>query len=128
MGIYCTTIKKEKFPQLLKLLLSNKANSYETSKNSSFLKTYEKFVSLINPQKMDIQSEKLKLIEWLISLQDQTVIEKLKFLRDNLSDTSDWWDTISEAEKESIDRGLKDIDSGRITPHSEVRKKYGKWL
>lgn len=77
---------------------------------------------------MDIQSEKLKLIEWLISLQDQTVIEKLKFLRDNLSDTSDWWDTISEAEKESIDRGLKDIDSGRITPHSEVRKKYGKWL
>lgn len=79
-------------------------------------------------KKWDTQSEKLKLIEWLIALQDPTTIEKIKFLRDNQSETSDWWDTLTEAEKESIDRGLDDIENGRTVPHSEVRKKYGKWL
>ncbi|MEO7871011.1 MAG: hypothetical protein ABIT08_00330 [Bacteroidia bacterium] len=77
---------------------------------------------------MNIQSEKLKLIEWLVALQDKTIIEKLKYLKENISDSADWWDTISEAEKESIDRGLKDVENGRTTPHSEIRKKYEKWL
>lgn len=77
---------------------------------------------------MNIEAEKLKLIEWLVSLRDETTIEKLKFLRENLSDTTDWWDTISESEKESIDRGIKDIENGKTIPHSEVKKKYDKWL
>ena len=76
---------------------------------------------------MNIKTEKLKLIEWLVALQDLTILEKLKFLKDNPNIT-DWWDTISEQEKESIDRGLKDIENGNTTSHNEVRKKYGKWL
>jgi DNA-binding Lrp family transcriptional regulator len=31
---------------------------------------------------MNIQSEKLQLIEWLVQLQDMTVIERIKKLRD----------------------------------------------
>jgi predicted transcriptional regulator len=77
---------------------------------------------------MNIEAEKLKLIEWLLSLRDETTIEKLKFLHENLSDSTDWWDTISENEKESIDRGIKDIKEGKTIPHSEVKKKYDKWL
>ncbi len=75
---------------------------------------------------MDIQAEKLKLIEWLKSLSDQSIIEKLKLFKDNLSDKSDWWETLSEEEVKSIDEGIKDIEEGRTTPHSEVVKKYGK--
>lgn len=71
---------------------------------------------------MNIQSEKLKLIEWLVALQDQTILEKLKFLKENPSST-DWWDTITQAEKESIDRGLKDIENGKTTPHEVVTKR-----
>ena len=74
---------------------------------------------------MGIQSEKLKLIEWLASLTDQAIIEKLKLFKDNFSDKSDWWETLSESEIESIDQGLKDIKEGRIVPHLEVVKKYG---
>ena len=74
---------------------------------------------------MDISSEKLKLIEWLTSIKDQSIIEKLKLFVANLSDNTDWWETISEAERESIDRGLKDIEAGRTIPHDEVMKKYG---
>lgn len=77
---------------------------------------------------MNIQSEKLKLIEWLLNLKDQSVIEKLKWLRENQNEAMDWWDEISEAEKVSIDRGLNDIENGRITSHESVRKKYEKWL
>jgi hypothetical protein len=77
---------------------------------------------------MNIEAEKLKLIEWLVSLRDETTIEKLKFLHENLSEATDWWDTISEAEKESIDRGIKDIENGKTIPHSEVKKKYDKYL
>ena len=40
----------------------------------------------------------------------------------------DWWDDLSAKAKESIERGLKDVEAGRITPHKEVMKKYKKWL
>lgn len=73
---------------------------------------------------MDIQGEKLKLIEWLQSLTDQSIIEKLKLFKENLLDKTDWWETLSEEEIKLIDEGLKDIKEGRTKPHSEVMKKY----
>ncbi len=73
---------------------------------------------------MDIQGEKLKLIEWLQSLTDQSIIEKLKLFKGNLLDKTDWWETLSVAEIKLIDEGLKDIKEGRTKPHSEVMKKY----
>ncbi len=40
----------------------------------------------------------------------------------------DWWDDLSEAAKASIAQGLKDADEGRVKAHSEIMKKYKKWL
>ena len=77
---------------------------------------------------MKLQSEKLKLIEWLATLEDKATIEKLKFIKENPSLTTDWWDSITDAEKLSIDRGLRDIKNGKTTPHATARKKYEKWL
>ena len=75
---------------------------------------------------MDIQAEKLKLIEWLASLSDQSIIEKLKLFRENFSEKADWWESLSKSEIESIDEGLRDIEEGKTLPHSEVMKKYGR--
>lgn len=75
---------------------------------------------------MDIQTEKLKLIEWLSTLTDPSLIEQLKLLKENFSGRTDWWEALSEDVKKSIDEGLKDIETGDTIPHSEVRKKYGK--
>ncbi len=36
--------------------------------------------------------------------------------------------SISPAKLASIKRGLKDIEEGRVHPHSEIRKMYGKRL
>ena len=75
---------------------------------------------------MDIQAEKIKLIEWLKNLTDQSIIEKLKLFKDNFADKTDWWESLTDEVKKSIDEGLKDIEEGNTFPHSEVMKKYGK--
>jgi hypothetical protein len=77
---------------------------------------------------MNIQAEKLKLIEWIARLNDSKAIEKLKQFREGYSKSSDWWDEISITEKESIERGLKDIEKGKVHSHDSAKKIYGKYL
>ena len=71
---------------------------------------------------MDIQLEKYKLIEWLINLKDESVISKLKNIKDGLSTSSDWADNVSETEKLLIEAGLKDIEEGKTFTHEQVMK------
>ncbi len=76
---------------------------------------------------LNIEKEKLEIIKWVTTLKDETSIERLKMLRNNRSKT-DWWNEISEEEKNAIDKGLADIKAGRVKPHKEVKKLYEKWL
>jgi len=62
-------------------------------------------------------------IEWIKELRDDSTIEKIKMLKDNPGET-DWWNEITEEEKASIEKGLVDIKEGRITPHSDVKKRF----
>ncbi len=77
---------------------------------------------------MNIQTEKLGLIEWIISLNDLTVIEKIKNIHDDYSKSVDWWNEISIDDKESIVRGLADISNNKVHNHETVRKVYEKYL
>lgn len=43
-------------------------------------------------------------------------------------ENKDWWNLISQDEKQSIERGLDDAESGKLSPHSSARKLYEKWL
>jgi predicted transcriptional regulator len=76
---------------------------------------------------MNLDREKLKIIDWIANITDESVIAKIKLLKDHPKET-DWWDEISDAEKASIERGLEDIKAGRVIDHSEVKKLYEKWL
>lgn len=76
---------------------------------------------------MNIEKEKLDIIRWVTTLNDETSIERLKMLKDNPSLT-DWWNDISDDEKSAIEEGLADIKAGRLKSHEEVRKLYEKWL
>ena len=73
-----------------------------------------------------ISNQKLELIEWLSSLEDQSVIEKLITFRKE--ETKDWWDSISAKERNAIEKGINDADDKKLNSHSEVRKIYEKWL
>ena len=74
----------------------------------------------------NIESKKLALIQWLTSLNDVSMIDKILELKQK--ETKDWWNETSDEEKESIEKGLSDAESGNLKPHSEIRKKYEKWL
>lgn len=75
---------------------------------------------------IEIQDKKLELIKWLTTLEDSVVIQKLLDLKKN--ESKDWWIALSEAEKKSIEKGLSDAEKGKLKPHSEAYKVYGKWL
>ena len=74
---------------------------------------------------MDIQSEKLGLIQWLVQLTDESMIARIRALQ---NEKMDWWNCISDDEKAEIEEGLLQADQGEVTPHSEILKKYEKWL
>lgn len=74
----------------------------------------------------NIESKKLAIIQWLTSLNDVSMIDKILELKQK--ETKDWWNETSDEEKESIEKGLSDAESGKVKPHAEVRKKYEKWL
>lgn len=74
----------------------------------------------------DLQNRKLELIQWLSTLNDESIIEEIIKLREK--ERVDWWEEISLEEQKSIELGINDADAGKLKPHSEARKLYEKWL
>ena len=77
---------------------------------------------------MNIQTEKLDLIEWISRLNDTSIIDKLREIKNDYSNSKDWWDSLKKEEMDSINRGLKDIEEGRTHSHETARKIYEKYL
>lgn len=74
---------------------------------------------------MGQETIKLELIEWLAKLKDIETLNFLKIAKDSISEKQDCWDELTEQQKHGIQRGLTDIDKGRIVSHSDVKKNYG---
>lgn len=75
---------------------------------------------------MDLQAEKLQLIEWLAGLNDPQTLDE--FIALKKSKEVDWWDEISTEERAEIQEGIAQADRGELIPHAEVMEKYKKWL
>jgi len=74
---------------------------------------------------MGHETIKLELIDWLTNLEDDETIEYLKIVKDSRSVDDDWWNDLSDSQKQGIERGLEDIDNGRTTPHEDIKERYG---
>ncbi|MCX2837157.1 hypothetical protein [Salinimicrobium profundisediminis] len=76
---------------------------------------------------MDLPAEKYKLIEWLLSLEDEDIVRRLQEIRNETSDPGDSYE-ISDTERLFIEAGLKDIEEGKIYSHEdimrEIKEKY----
>lgn len=57
--------------------------------------------------------------------QKKTVLTVVKTF---IEEQQDWWNEISEEQQQAIDKSLAEMKAGKLTPHDEVMKKYGKWL
>lgn len=67
---------------------------------------------------MNIEARKINLINWISSIQDDTILEKLEMIQ---QDKDDWWDTISENDKRAINEGIDQLDRGEYLTHEQVR-------
>jgi len=74
---------------------------------------------------LDIQTEKLELINWLSNLKDEQVLNRFIALRKQQE--TDWWDLITDEEKLEIEEGLQQIECGEVVPHEKVMAKYNQW-
>ncbi len=74
---------------------------------------------------MGHEAIKLELIEWLTKLEDDDTLDYLKVVKDSSDSHTDWWHDLTEEQKSGIERGLKDIDHGRVHSHNDIKLKYG---
>ena len=71
---------------------------------------------------MDISLKKIALIQWLSQVQDEQLINKIESLKDQSE--KDWWDSLTNDQKEDIESGLTDLDAGRKSDFHKVISKY----
>lgn len=45
---------------------------------------------------------------------------------EEINDEDDWWNKISDAEKELIELGIKDFEEGNVVSHEDFLKSYGR--
>jgi len=82
-------------------------------------------VTLNKNKKMGQEAIKLELIEWLTKLNDLETLNFLKLVKESRFVNHDWWNDLTEQQTQGIQRGLKDIDEGRVVAHEDVKRKYG---
>ena len=61
----------------------------------------------------------------LSQLDDDETLNYLKIVKDSSDSKSDWWHDLSQEQKLGIERGLKDIEEGRVHAHHDIKQKYG---
>ncbi len=76
---------------------------------------------------LNIQTKKIDLIQWLSTIEDERILDKVSDLITN-ERKKDWWINATDAEKKSIEKGLSDAENGKLNPHTKAKEIYGKWL
>ena len=65
----------------------------------------------------------------IVETDDESILSKVQAYFNTLKgENIDWWDTISDQEKDAINIGLRQLENGEGIPHEEVRKKVDKIL
>lgn len=72
---------------------------------------------------MDLQAEKLSLMQAILDIEDLSVIKEVKKLLKKRE--HDWFDNLTEEQQESVRRGLEEADRGEGIPHEEAIRRLG---
>jgi predicted transcriptional regulator len=74
---------------------------------------------------MDLQAEKLSILQTIMNTSDEGLILDVKaFLTDR---KADWFDELGDEQKKDVLEGLAEADRGETVSHSVVVKLFGKW-
>jgi predicted transcriptional regulator len=65
---------------------------------------------------MDISIEKKNIVQWIQAIDDEKIIEKILSFKEK--------NEVSSFEKQLIQKGLNDVESGNVSSHEEVKKRF----
>ena len=69
---------------------------------------------------MDIQATKIELTKLLLNTDNVSVLNKIKTILK--TEKKDWWDELTDFQKEQIEIGENQIDNGEVISWEEVKK------
>jgi hypothetical protein len=70
---------------------------------------------------MDLQTSKLELVKLIVNIDNQHVIDRL--INALKSEQDDFWFELTEQEKQEIELGIKQLDSGKRVSLEDFLKK-----
>jgi predicted transcriptional regulator len=77
---------------------------------------------------MNVITLKTDLHRLIDSINDVSILNTVKIILSKRTIPADWWDQLSDAERESIEIGLAQANNDELIPHEEVmrevREKY----
>ena len=74
---------------------------------------------------ISIQNKKIDLIQWLSTLEDVSIIDKILNLRKNVE--GDWWNELSQEEQKDIEESIQQANNGQFILNEKVMKTFDKW-
>jgi protein-arginine kinase len=72
---------------------------------------------------MNIHAEKIEIMKMILDTDNPIILESVKNIFKN-SMTIDFWDTLSQEQKDDILQGIKDIENGEIVDYEDFIKQY----
>jgi len=82
---------------------------------------YTNFVYL----RMDLQAEKLNILQTIMSTTDEGLIMDVKAFLGNRK--ADWFDELTAQQQTDVLEGLAQADNGETVTHTEAVKLFAKW-
>jgi hypothetical protein len=76
---------------------------------------------------ISIEKQLRQEIKKYIDVADIKVVKMMHaMLEANADDT--WWDTMPDNMREKVEQSLQQSKNGNVTAHSEIKKRYQKWI
>jgi len=72
---------------------------------------------------MDLQAEKLNLVQAILDIEDIGLIKKVKKILKKAD--YDWFDDLTEEQQQDVIIGLEELDRGEGIPHEEAIARLG---
>jgi predicted transcriptional regulator len=71
---------------------------------------------------MNIELEKLELMKLLSETNDESILVSIKKIF--TTEKKDFWDELTEEQKNEINKGIEDFENGRVYSYEEVIKNH----
>jgi hypothetical protein len=70
---------------------------------------------------MNLQAKKLELLQLIINTKRPLTFKKVEDVF-RKEEAADWWNEISEEERQSIEKGILEADNGKLISHEDVMR------